>query len=44
MKVLQVYLNHSWTAQQLLTQTMIERKTDVAIICDYNRTIGDEQH
>lgn len=43
-KVLQINLNHSWTAQQLLTQTMVERKTDVALISDYNHPITDEQH
>jgi len=42
-KVLQVNLNHCRTAQQLLSQTMEERRVDVAHISDYLRPSG-EQH
>ncbi|KAL4082654.1 hypothetical protein QTP88_029715 [Uroleucon formosanum] len=43
-KVLQVNLNHCWTAQQLLSQTVAERSVDVALICDYYSPTGNEQH
>jgi len=39
-KVLQVNLNHCWTAQQLLSQTMAECGTDVALISDYYHPMG----
>jgi len=39
-KVLQVNLNHCWTAQQLFLQTVAELNTDVVIVSDYNRPLG----
>lgn len=42
-RFLQVNLNHCWTAQQLLAQTAIERKTDVILVSDYNRPLGGQQ-
>lgn len=39
-KVLQVNLNHCWTAQQLLLQTIVELNIDVVIVSDYNRPLG----
>ncbi|XP_060881671.1 uncharacterized protein LOC132953154 [Metopolophium dirhodum] len=42
-KVIQINLNHCWTAQQLLMQTISERGIDVTIISDYYKEIGDDQ-
>lgn len=42
-KVLQVNLNHCWTAQQLLLQTVAELCIDVVIVSDYNRPLGQAQ-
>jgi len=41
--VLQINLNHCWTAQQLLTQTMAERKANIALISDYYKIMGDDE-
>ncbi|XP_060881919.1 uncharacterized protein LOC132953544 [Metopolophium dirhodum] len=40
--MLQVNLNHCWTAQQLLAQTVVDRNIDVLLICDYYRGFGDD--
>jgi len=42
-RVLQVNLNHCWTAQQLLLHTVAELGTDVVIVSDYNRPIGQPE-
>jgi len=42
-KVLQVNLNYCWIAQQLLTQTMLKRKTDVALISDFYQKIVEDR-
>jgi hypothetical protein len=43
-KVLQINLNHSWTAQQLMAQAMVERRTDVALISDYDITLRTNRY
>ncbi|CAI6374150.1 unnamed protein product [Macrosiphum euphorbiae] len=42
--VIQINLNNSWTAQQLLLQTMAERGSRVAVLSEYNRPMGDSDH
>lgn len=42
--VIQVNLNNSWTAQQLLLQTMAERRSNIAVLCEYNKPMGDSDH
>lgn len=42
--VIQINLNHCWTAQQLLLQTMAERSATVAVVSDYNCPMGDSDH
>ncbi|CAI6362475.1 unnamed protein product [Macrosiphum euphorbiae] len=36
-KVIQINLNHCWTAQQLISQTVRDRNIDVLLISDYHR-------
>ncbi|KAE9542319.1 hypothetical protein AGLY_003446 [Aphis glycines] len=43
LRVIQVNLNHCWVAQQLLSQTMVERDARVALICDYARRVSDTE-
>jgi len=43
-KVLQVNLNHCWTAQQLVLQTVAELESDVVIVSDYNRPMGQSDN
>ncbi|XP_025405681.1 uncharacterized protein LOC112679947 [Sipha flava] len=42
LRVLQVNLNHCWTAQQLLAQTILERNVDVVIASDHYRGFDDD--
>jgi len=42
--VIQINLNNSWTAQQLLLQTMAERRSRIAVLSEYNRPMGDSEH
>ncbi|XP_060881018.1 uncharacterized protein LOC132952675 [Metopolophium dirhodum] len=42
--VIQINLNNSWTAQQLLLQTMAERGSRNAVLSEYNRPMGDSDH
>jgi len=42
--VIQVNLNKSWTAQQLLLQTMAERGSHIAVLSEHNRSMGDSEH
>jgi len=42
--VIQVNLNNSWTAQQLLLQTMAECGSSIAVLSEYNRPMGDSEH
>jgi len=42
--VIQINLNNSWTAQQLLLQTMAERGSGIAVLSEYNRKMGDSDH
>lgn len=42
--VIQVNLNNSRMAQQLLLQTMAERGSRIAVLSEYNRPMGDSDH
>uniref|UniRef100_A0A034WR48 Putative 115 kDa protein in type-1 retrotransposable element R1DM n=1 Tax=Bactrocera dorsalis TaxID=27457 RepID=A0A034WR48_BACDO len=42
MRVLQLNLNHCEAAQELLTQTVIEQKVDIAILSEQYRNLGTE--
>jgi len=39
--IIQINLNHCWAAQQLLIQTMAERSSSIALICDYHKPMGN---
>jgi len=42
--VIQINLNNSFTAQQLLLQTMAERGSRITVLSEYNRPMGDSEH
>lgn len=42
-KVVQINLNHCWTAQQLLLHTITEVDATIALISDYHRPMGDDE-
>lgn len=42
--VIQINLNNSWTAQQLLLQTIAERGSCIVVLSEHNRPMGDSDH
>jgi len=42
-KVIQINLNHCWSAQQLLLKTMAELQSSIAIISEYLRPMGGDE-